>query len=106
MTDKGSYVYMLLCSDGTLYTGWTTDVQARLKTHNSGRGARYTKTRRPVTLVYFETADDRGSALSREAHIKKLTRKQKESLIFSDSNLLPADEKKKLSFLLSSFRRR
>lgn len=76
-----SYVYILECSDGSYYTGWTTDVDARLKTHNSGNGAKYTRSRLPVKLVYSEQADNRSAAMKREAAIKKLTRVQKENLI-------------------------
>ncbi len=75
------YVYMLECADGSLYTGYTTDLEDRLKTHNSGKGAKYTRSRLPVSLVYSETAETRGAALSREAKIKKLTRKQKLELL-------------------------
>ena len=72
---------MLECADGSLYTGYTTDLEDRLKTHNSGKGAKYTRSRLPVSLVYSETAETRGAALSREAKIKKLTRKQKLELL-------------------------
>ena len=53
--DKMNYTYIVQCSDGTLYTGWTTDVERRVRTHNSGKGAKYTRSRLPVTLVYYET---------------------------------------------------
>ena len=75
------YVYIVKCSDNTLYTGWTVDVKARIKAHNTGNGAKYTKARLPVTLVYTETLPSKSDALKREMHIKKLTRKQKLSLI-------------------------
>lgn len=78
-----SYVYILECRDGTYYTGWTTDVEARVKTHNSGNGAKYTRSRLPVKLVYFEQVEDRSAALKREAAIKKLTRSKKEALVKS-----------------------
>ena len=78
-----SYVYILECSDGTYYTGWTTDVEAREKTHNSGNGAKYTRCRLPVRVVYYEQLEDKSAALKREAAIKKMTRKQKEKLITS-----------------------
>ena len=58
-----NYVYILLCSDGTLYTGWTNDLEKRIKTHNDGKGAKYTKTRRPVTLVYYEVYQEKREAL-------------------------------------------
>lgn len=81
-----AYVYILECSDGSYYTGWTTDVKARVKTHNSGSGAKYTRSRLPVKPVYVEPAKDRSAALKREAAIKKLTRAQKEELINTGSH--------------------
>ena len=75
------YVYILRCADGTLYTGSATDLQRRLKTHNSGKGAKYTRSRRPVELVYWETAADKSGAFRREAAMKKLTRAEKLRLI-------------------------
>lgn len=75
------YVYILRCRDGTLYTGITTDVQKRLAAHNSGKGAKYTRSRLPVTLLYQETQPDKSAALKRELAIKKLTRAQKIRLI-------------------------
>ena len=74
------YCYILECADGTLYTGWTTDPERRVNQHNKGTGARYTKTRRPVKLVYLEPRADKISALKRERAIKALTRKQKMKL--------------------------
>lgn len=76
-----NYTYILECSDGSFYTGWTNDLEARIKSHNDGTGAKYTKSRRPVKLVYFEESETKGEALSREAQIKKMTRKQKLALI-------------------------
>lgn len=81
---KKNYVYILSCSDGTLYTGWTTDLETRIKSHNSGSGAKYTRSRRPVSLVYYEEVADRSAALKREAAIKKLPRSKKLELIDSD----------------------
>lgn len=75
------YVYIVCCADGTLYTGWTTDLQKRIKAHNSGRGAKYTRGRGPVTLVYSQQMTDKSEALSREAEIKKLSRAKKLKLI-------------------------
>lgn len=72
---------MLKCADGSLYTGYTNDLQKRVGVHNSGRGAKYTKSRLPVRLVYSEEHESKSSALKREAEIKKLTRAQKEKLI-------------------------
>ena len=73
----GYRVYILRCSDGTLYTGSTPDVGRRLKEHNSGKGARYTRSRLPVTLCYLERGADRSWALKRENQIKKLSRSAK-----------------------------
>ena len=77
----GNYVYMLKCADGTLYCGWTSDLRRRLRTHNAGQGAKYTRSRRPVELVYTEEYDSPEQAMSREWHLKRLTRAQKERLI-------------------------
>ena len=76
-----AYTYILRCADGTLYCGWTNDLTARLAAHNSGRGAKYTRGRGPVTLVYSELHGTQGEAMRREAEIKKLTRQQKQALI-------------------------
>ncbi len=79
---KKYFVYILECSDGTLYTGYTTDLQSRLEAHNSGKGAKYTRARLPVRLRYSETFFDKNEALSREWHIKhKMTREEKFNLI-------------------------
>ncbi|MDI9447001.1 MAG: GIY-YIG nuclease family protein [Pelotomaculaceae bacterium] len=75
------YTYILQCSDGSYYTGWTVDLEARLKSHNSGRGSRYTRGRLPVTLVYWEFHQKRSDARRRESAIRKLRREQKEILI-------------------------
>lgn len=72
---------MLRCGDGSLYTGWTNDLEKRLAAHRSGTGAKYTRGRGPVTLVYSEDFPDKSSAMKREAAIKKLSRPQKEALI-------------------------
>jgi len=77
------FCYLVRCADGSLYTGWTTDPERRAKEHNAGRGARYTRSRRPVKLVYVEELPDRSSALKREAQIKKYSHKRKEKLISS-----------------------
>lgn len=73
--------YILRCSDGTYYTGWTNNLKKRLKEHNAGRGAKYTRGRTPVELVYMEAHGTRQEAMQREAWIKKLPRKEKEKLI-------------------------
>lgn len=75
------YVYLLRCADGTLYAGCTTDPRRRLQQHNAGRGAKYTRARRPVSLVYVEQAEDHSQALRREASLKRLSRKEKLALI-------------------------
>ena len=79
--EKLNYTYILRCSDGTYYTGWTNDLDNRIKCHNSKKGAKYTKTRTPVELVYYETFATKEEAMSREYHIKKLKRSEKQKLI-------------------------
>lgn len=74
-------VYILRCGDGTLYTGCTNDLPRRLKAHQSGRGARYTRSRLPVALAYLEEAEDKSAALRREIAIKRMTRQEKLALI-------------------------
>ena len=76
-----NYVYLLRCADGSLYCGWTTDPEKRLAAHNSGRGAKYTRSRRPVALAWLEAYEDRHEALSREWHIKRMSHAEKEELI-------------------------
>ena len=76
-----NYTYMLKCSDGTLYTGWTNDLEKRVEAHNSGKGAKYTKSRLPVKLVYSETFATKEEAMSREYAIKHMKRKEKLQLI-------------------------
>ena len=85
----GAYVYILRCSDGSLYTGWSSDPQRREKVHNSGKGARYTRSRLPVKLVYTEECFSRKDALRREYEIKQLSQREKEELI-----TLPVQEEK------------
>ena len=80
-TESGYYVYILRCADRTLYTGWTTDLERRLTMHNAGRGAKYTRARRPVTLVYCESFNGKSAAMRRECAIKRMTRAQKCALI-------------------------
>jgi putative endonuclease len=74
---RAAFVYLLRCSDGTIYTGWTFDVARRVETHQKGRGARYTRTRRPITLIYHERLRSRGEAMRREAEIKRFSRARK-----------------------------
>ncbi len=76
-----NYVYMLRCRDGSYYTGWTTDVDRRFALHSEGKGAKYTRSRRPLELVYVETFDTEREARMREAAIKKLSREEKIALI-------------------------
>lgn len=76
-----AFVYMLRCKDGSLYTGWTNDLEHRLAMHNSGRGAKYTRGRGPLELVYTEELPDKEAALRRECAIKKLRREQKLALL-------------------------
>lgn len=75
------YVYMLRCRDGSLYTGYTDDPERRLATHNSGKGAKYTRSRLPVVKVYEECFADKSEAMRREAAIKRLKKAQKEALV-------------------------
>lgn len=76
-----NYVYILRCSDDSLYTGWTNNLEKRVKAHSNGKGAKYTKARLPIELVYFEEFEDKIEAMRREYAIKKLTRKEKLLLI-------------------------
>ena len=76
-----AFVYMLRCKDGSLYTGWTNDLEHRLAMHSSGRGAKYTSGRGPLELVYSEELPDKEAALRRECAIKKLRREQKLALL-------------------------
>ena len=76
-----AYTYLLRCSDGTLYCGWTDNIEKRLAAHNSGKASKYTRSRLPVKLVYFETFDTKQEAMSREARIKQPSRREKLALI-------------------------
>ncbi|MFQ8688876.1 MAG: GIY-YIG nuclease family protein [Blautia sp.] len=76
-----NYTYIVRCSDGTFYTGWTTDLLKRLNAHNSGKGAKYTRSRTPVSLVYYEAFQTREEAMRREYSIKQLSRKDKLALM-------------------------
>ena len=87
------WVYLLRCGDGSLYTGCTNDLVRRLRAHQSGRGAKYTRSRLPVELVYREPAADRSAALRREAAIKAMTRAEKLALLAAIPEGEPAAEK-------------
>lgn len=76
-----NFTYIVRCSDGSLYTGWTTDLDKRIRAHNEKKGAKYTKTRTPVELVYFEEKASKVEAMQREAAIKKLPKSKKEELV-------------------------
>ena len=76
-----NYTYILRCADGSLYTGWTNDLDRRIKAHKAGRGGKYTRAHAPVELVYCESFDTKTEAMRREWHIKQLKRKQKLALI-------------------------
>lgn len=79
------YVYILRCMDGSFYTGYTQDIDARTRQHENGKGARYTKAHRPQKLAYTELHDSRGQAMKREREIKKLSHQQKQDLINSQN---------------------
>lgn len=78
-----NYTYILKCKDNTFYTGWTNNLEKRLKDHNDGKGAKYTKARRPVVLAYYETFETKEEAMRREYAIKHMKRSEKEELIHS-----------------------
>ena len=82
-----NYTYILKCADDTLYCGWTNDLEKRLEAHNSGKGAKYTRSRLPVELIYYEEFETKEEAMSREYHIKKLPREKKLELINSKKDL-------------------
>jgi putative endonuclease len=79
-----AYVYIVECADGSFYTGWTTDVEKRVATHNAKKGAKYTKARVPVILRYVESFEDKQEAQSREYAVKQMTRAQKMKLLKKD----------------------
>lgn len=78
-----NYTYIVKCSDGTFYTGWTNNLEKRIRDHNDGKGAKYTKSRRPVELVYYETFSQKEDAMRREYAIKQLNRAGKRKLVES-----------------------
>jgi putative endonuclease len=82
---KENVAYILECADGTYYSGWTNDLDKRVKTHNSGKGGKYTRARLPVKVVYYETFPTKEEAMKREYQFKQLKRAQKEALIKGDT---------------------
>lgn len=94
-----NYTYIVKCNDGTLYTGWTNDLTKRMEAHNSGTGAKYTKSRLPVRLVYYEEYMTKKEAMSREYSIKRLSRQEKLTLIadFTDKSQLQTPSQSVLS---------
>jgi putative endonuclease len=87
------YTYMLQCADGTYYTGWTVDLNQRLKAHNDGTGARYTRCRRPVRLMYWEEQPDRSTAQRREASLRCLRKSVKDQMVTTFQKQLTVDSR-------------
>ena len=85
-----AYTYMLECGDGSLYVGWTNDLEKRIRTHQAGQGGKYTRSRLPVRLAYFEELPDKHTAMSREWHIKRMSHAKKEKLIGDSSEEVSA----------------
>ena len=90
-----NYTYIIKCADSTLYTGWTNDLEKRVEAHNSGKGAKYTKARRPVELAYYEEFETKEQAMKREYAIKQLGRKEKQKLIAGKKVKLSDERKEK-----------
>ena len=90
-----NYTYIIKCADSTLYTGWTNDLEKRVEAHNSGKGAKYTKARRPVELAYYEEFETKEQAMKREYAIKQLGRKEKQELIAGKKVKLSDERKEK-----------
>ncbi|CRH88975.1 GIY-YIG nuclease superfamily protein [Chlamydia trachomatis] len=84
--ENKAYMYVVECAGGSLYTGYTTDLERRIRTHNAGKGAKYTKTRLPVSLLYWEEFDSKNAAMSAEALFKKKTRQAKLAYIQEHKN--------------------
>ncbi len=82
--EQNNYTYVLRCRDGSLYTGWTNDLDKRLAAHNNGTGGKYTRSRRPVELIYVETFATREEAMRREYEIKHMRTEQKKQLVYGD----------------------
>lgn len=100
---KPWFLYILECKDGTFYTGITNDLIRRTEKHNTGKGARYTKTRRPVKLLYYEICTNRSQALIREYEVKSLSRKQKEKLCSCHTLNSPSPVAAKLASITKRF---
>lgn len=81
-----NYTYIVKCSDGSLYTGWTNDLEKRLRAHNEGKGAKYTKSRRPVVLAYYEEFQTKEEAMRREWEIKQMSRQKKMRMISAEES--------------------
>ena len=88
------YTYMLKCKDNTYYTGYTNDLEKRLKAHNEGKGAKYTRGRVPVELIYYEEYEDKHSAMRREWEIKQLSRSEKEAMRQNRKRIQAVEKKK------------
>ncbi|EFV98873.1 GIY-YIG catalytic domain protein [Streptococcus australis ATCC 700641] len=88
-----AYMYVVQCADGTLYTGYTTDIERRIKTHNAGKGAKYTRPRLPVTLIYQESFPDKRAAMSAEALFKRKSREEKLTYIKHQQSKLDSEQK-------------
>ena len=86
--EKKNYTYLLRCADGSLYCGWTNDLEKRFAAHNAGTASKYTRSRLPATPVYAERHETKQEAMQREYRIKRMTREQKEALLLSDTNIL------------------
>lgn len=84
---EANYTYIVECSDGTFYTGWTNNIEKRIKTHNAKKGGKYTRTRTPVKLVYVESFPTKQEAMRREVQIKRMSRQEKEELIKTRKDL-------------------
>ena len=93
-TEKANYTYLLSCADGSLYCGWTDNLEKRLAAHNAGTGARYTRSRRPVELVWYTVSATKQQAMHLEARIKQLRRSQKEALVCGMAGIDMPDRKK------------
>ena len=81
-----NYTYIVKCSDGSLYTGWTNDLEKRIRAHNEGKGAKYTKSRRPVVLAYYEEFQTKEEAMRREWEIKQMSRQTKMRMISAEES--------------------